>query len=147
MQQDISSHASNKVTATLKTRPGMAVTDELPDISNIQHDALIMNTIDKKRPERRKERLASLQLKLLEQLEYVWRNDKSSPCQENWPSTRQLAETCDLGIYQTRHLLLKLADERYIQLAPKRVKNTLRWYLSDYYQTILLNKDNEITTE
>ncbi|TXE64936.1 MULTISPECIES: hypothetical protein [Serratia] len=143
MQQNFGTLVSNRVTSTPQTRPGMAVTDELPETSTTQHTDLEMNNSNKKKPEKRKDRLASLQLNLLENLEFFWRSEKNAVPQEHWPSTRQLAERCDLGIYQTRHLLLKLVEDEYVQLAPKRVKNTLRWNLSESYKNALLLRDDE----
>ncbi|BEM02417.1 hypothetical protein SM14VA2_48290 (plasmid) [Serratia marcescens] len=53
---------------------------------------------------------------------------KSFDKQEMWPSTRDVAEQCCLGIYQTRYLLLKIVANGQAISTSHRIKNTLRWY-------------------
>ncbi|MGQ8775436.1 FaeA/PapI family transcriptional regulator [Serratia sp. NA_112.1] len=48
---------------------------------------------------------------------------------ETWPSTRDIAENCDFSIYKTRYLLMKMVAKGWIQVTPRPVKNTLRWYI------------------
>ncbi len=49
---------------------------------------------------------------------------------DEWVSTRMLAEDCELGIYQTRSLLLKLVEQRRILVTPTLIANSLRWYVA-----------------
>lgn len=49
---------------------------------------------------------------------------------DEWVSTRTLAEDCELGIYQTRSLLLKLVEQRRILVTPTLIANSLRWYVA-----------------
>lgn len=53
---------------------------------------------------------------------------KSIDKQEAWPSTRDVAEECRLGIYRTRYLLLKIVANGQAISISHRAKNTLRWY-------------------
>ncbi|MGQ8776489.1 hypothetical protein ACUTQ5_19250 [Serratia sp. NA_112.1] len=46
---------------------------------------------------------------------------------ETWPSTRDIAESCNFSIYKTRYLLLKMVSKGWIQVTPHPVKNALRW--------------------
>lgn len=48
--------------------------------------------------------------------------------QETWPSTREIAEDCGFGIYKTRYILLQLVTKGWVQVTPKSVNNSLRWY-------------------
>lgn len=51
------------------------------------------------------------------------------PAFHEWISTRELAEDCKLGIYQTRTLLLKLVEQQRIIVTPTPISNSLRWYI------------------
>ncbi|MFS2224414.1 hypothetical protein [Pantoea sp. B65] len=71
---------------------------------------------------------------LLEQLYYALhkRCQKQPPPEFNeWISTRVLAEDCELGIYQTRSLLLKLVQQQRVIVTPAPISNSLRWYIAD----------------
>lgn len=52
-------------------------------------------------------------------------------CQDTWPSTRDIAESCDYSIYKTRYLLLKMARQGKVQVTPRSVRNSLRWYIGE----------------
>ncbi|MBP2169252.1 hypothetical protein J2125_002444 [Erwinia toletana] len=70
---------------------------------------------------------------LLEELYYaLHRRCQQQPPPEfnEWVSTRVLAEDCDMGIYQTRSLLLKLVDQNRVIVAPTPISNSLRWYIA-----------------
>ncbi|HIF6625655.1 FaeA/PapI family transcriptional regulator [Serratia ureilytica] len=47
---------------------------------------------------------------------------------ETWPSTRQLAESCNVSIYQARNLLLELVRQGDILVTPLLINKSLRWY-------------------
>ncbi|WP_236553243.1 FaeA/PapI family transcriptional regulator [Serratia marcescens] len=47
-----------------------------------------------------------------------------------WPTTRQLAESNDITIYQARNLLLNLAGRGKVLVTPGPVNKSLRWYPS-----------------
>ncbi|MGK9009933.1 FaeA/PapI family transcriptional regulator [Serratia marcescens] len=53
---------------------------------------------------------------------------KSGDNKEAWPSTRDIAEKCCLGIYKTRYLLLKIVANGQVTSSSQRIKNSLRWY-------------------
>ncbi|WP_447885652.1 FaeA/PapI family transcriptional regulator [Serratia fonticola] len=48
---------------------------------------------------------------------------------ETWPSTRDIAEGCNFGIYKTRYFLLKMVAKGRLLVTPHPVRNTLRWYI------------------
>lgn len=48
---------------------------------------------------------------------------------ETWPSTRDIAEHCNISIYKARYLLLKMASEGLVQVTPYPIRNGLRWHL------------------
>jgi len=50
------------------------------------------------------------------------------PAYEEWISTRVLAEDCEMGIYQTRSILLKLVEQQRVIVTPAPIANSLRWY-------------------
>ncbi|HFX6839204.1 TPA: hypothetical protein ACIFNH_001616 [Serratia marcescens] len=50
-----------------------------------------------------------------------------------WPTTRQLAESNDLTIYQARNLLLSLTGKGKVLVTQGPVNNSLRWYPSTHY--------------
>lgn len=47
---------------------------------------------------------------------------------DDWPSTRQLAESCGVSIYQARNLLLELVKQGDILVTPLLINKSLRWY-------------------
>ena len=47
---------------------------------------------------------------------------------ETWPGTREVAEKCHMGIYQTRYFLLKMVRNGQALSSIRRINNTLRWY-------------------
>lgn len=49
---------------------------------------------------------------------------------ETWPSTREIAEFCDMDIYRARYWLLKLLDLGLIDTQERSINNTLRWRVS-----------------
>ncbi|MCU5771613.1 hypothetical protein N5923_00170 [Erwiniaceae bacterium BAC15a-03b] len=70
---------------------------------------------------------------LLEELYYALHrrcHQQPPPEFNEWVSTRVLAEDCDMGIYQTRSLLLKLVDQKRVIVAPTPISNSLRWYIA-----------------
>lgn len=50
------------------------------------------------------------------------------PSQEQWLTTRRLAEVINEGVYRTRTLLLKMVEFGDVLVSPGPVKNSLRWY-------------------
>lgn len=46
---------------------------------------------------------------------------------EQWLSTREIADQCQLGIYQTRYFLIILEDNNLVVRTSKPVSNSLRW--------------------
>lgn len=50
------------------------------------------------------------------------------PGYDEWVCTRALAEECEIGIYQTRSMLLKLVAQQRIVVTPAPIANSLRWY-------------------
>lgn len=61
--------------------------------------------------------------------------DGKVPSQEQWPSTRDLSDPCNLDIYQGRKLLLKLVDRGIAQRTARSVNNALRWFVTDLTMT------------
>ncbi|AQT65952.1 hypothetical protein B0W01_20850 [Serratia marcescens] len=57
-------------------------------------------------------------------------NGAAPPPPGEWPTTRQLAESNDITIYQARNLLLNLADRGKVLVTPGPVNKSLRWYPS-----------------
>lgn len=54
--------------------------------------------------------------------------ENTLPPQETWPSTRQLAKALDLGIYQTRYLLLNMVKKNQVLVSEPSVRHSLRWF-------------------
>lgn len=54
----------------------------------------------------------------------------TAPAPVEWPTTRQLAESNDITIYQARNLLLNLAGKGKILVTQGPLNNSLRWYPS-----------------
>ncbi|MBB1580664.1 FaeA/PapI family transcriptional regulator [Serratia sp. OS31] len=50
---------------------------------------------------------------------------------EKWLSTREIADQCQLGIYQARYFLLQLAEEQLVVTTSGSVNNALRWRITD----------------
>ncbi|WP_127959895.1 FaeA/PapI family transcriptional regulator [Serratia microhaemolytica] len=50
------------------------------------------------------------------------------PPQQEWPSTRQIADAHDISIYKARLLLLDLVKQNQIMVSDCSIKNSLRWY-------------------
>lgn len=68
---------------------------------------------------------------LLEQLYSALRKRSQKqppPGYDEWICTRDLAEDCEMGIYQTRSMLLKLVEQQRIVVTPAPIANSLRWY-------------------
>ncbi|OKP23810.1 hypothetical protein BSQ40_24235 [Serratia fonticola] len=57
--------------------------------------------------------------------------DGQIPAPEQWPSTRDLSDPCDLNIYQGRKQLLKLVALGIAQRTARSVNNSLRWFITD----------------
>ncbi|AIM22602.1 MULTISPECIES: FaeA/PapI family transcriptional regulator [Serratia] len=57
-------------------------------------------------------------------------NGTAPPPPGEWPTTRQLAESNDITIYQARNLLLNLVGRGKVLVTPGPVKKSLRWYPS-----------------
>jgi hypothetical protein len=57
-------------------------------------------------------------------------NATQPPPPVEWPTTRQLAESNDITIYQARNLLLNLAGKGKILVTQGPINNSLRWYPS-----------------
>lgn len=53
------------------------------------------------------------------------------PPVESWPSTREVAEYCNITIYIARYRLMKLAEKRKDCVMSQSVSNTLRWYIAE----------------
>jgi ribosomal protein S25 len=51
---------------------------------------------------------------------------------EKWLSTREVADQCQLGIYQARYFLLQLAEENLVVTTSGSVNNALRWRITDH---------------
>lgn len=62
------------------------------------------------------------------------------PSQEQWLTTRRLAEVINEGVYRTRTLLLKMVESGEVLVSPGPVKNSLRWY-----PTALASNNNDKT--
>ncbi|NBJ34219.1 FaeA/PapI family transcriptional regulator [Serratia fonticola] len=128
-------HSSGNVVIKNQTHPSISTVDDLPDSPFIQNIAFTMA-----KTEKRKDRMDALMNQMLLLLETRWINDSGIAPEKSWPSTRQLAEYCQLDIYQARHLLLKLVEAGYIQVTPGTKGSTLRWHLSLNYQKVLINR-------
>lgn len=46
-----------------------------------------------------------------------------------WPSTRDVAECCDISIYIARYYLIKLVESNRAYVSPCAEKNSLRWHI------------------
>lgn len=64
----------------------------------------------------------------LHKLSHVSHANTVSQPYDDWPSTRQLAESCDVSIYQARNLLLELVKQGDILVTPLLINKSLRWY-------------------
>lgn len=60
------------------------------------------------------------------------------PPQQQWLSTRQLANAVNVGVYRARRLLLDLVSRKKVIVTDGSINNSLRWY-----PTALLNGDND----
>lgn len=52
------------------------------------------------------------------------------PPQNNWPSTRELADDMDISIYKARYLLMKLETCGKVISTKKSIMKSIRWYLT-----------------
>lgn len=59
-------------------------------------------------------------------------HESKLPPQETWPSTRQLAEATNIGIYRTRYLLLGMLKTKKILVTERAVNNSLRWFSTEF---------------
>ncbi|CAI1005689.1 Uncharacterised protein [Serratia quinivorans] len=50
------------------------------------------------------------------------------PPQHEWLSTRQLADSIDVGVYRARNLLLEMVAKGEVVVSSGSIKNSLRWY-------------------
>lgn len=50
--------------------------------------------------------------------------------EEDWPSTRDVANYCNFNIYKTRYILLKLVDCGLVHSGASRIRNALHWSIS-----------------
>lgn len=62
----------------------------------------------------------------------------SSAQPKKWPSTREIAEYCELNIYQTRYVLLNLVKKGLVEVSPRSINNSLRWRISATQNFILI---------
>lgn len=60
------------------------------------------------------------------------------PPQQQWLSTRQLANAINVGVYRARRLLLDLVARQKVIVTDGSINNSLRWY-----PTALLSGDND----
>ncbi|NYA16566.1 MULTISPECIES: FaeA/PapI family transcriptional regulator [Serratia] len=128
---------NNKETILQHSHPAMLAADGLADSSVTPHFTFTMVKVEK-----RKDRMTSLMNQMLLLIEARWENDNGIAAEATWLSTRQLAEHCQLGIYQARHLLLKLVEAGYVQATPGTKGSTLRWHVSLKHNETLIKKRN-----
>ncbi|NLU17055.1 MAG: hypothetical protein GXW94_15035 [Serratia liquefaciens] len=50
---------------------------------------------------------------------------------EQWISTREIADQCQLGIYQARYFLIILEGNNLVVSTSKSIKNSLRWRIKN----------------
>ncbi|WP_241390410.1 MULTISPECIES: FaeA/PapI family transcriptional regulator [Serratia] len=46
---------------------------------------------------------------------------------ETWPTTREIADFCEMDIYRARYFLLKLVKAGLIEMKTSNINNSLRW--------------------
>lgn len=56
------------------------------------------------------------------------------PLQEEWPKTRDIAESCGITIYLARYYLIKLTKMGKAYATPRSGNKSLRWYIADSVQ-------------
>lgn len=61
---------------------------------------------------------------------------------ETWPTTRELAEACDMSIYQARRFLLKLVEQGDACVSDIYIDRSRRWFaISKPADSILRGND------
>lgn len=52
------------------------------------------------------------------------------PPQDEWPTTRQIANYCNINIYDSRRYLMKLVKDKKAQVSSKSINNSLHWFIA-----------------
>ncbi|WP_431223565.1 hypothetical protein ACQ86O_26650 [Serratia sp. L9] len=51
------------------------------------------------------------------------------PPQAEWPTTRQIANFCDINIYDSRRYLMKLVKDKKAWVSSRQISNSLHWFI------------------
>ncbi|HHQ6629756.1 TPA: FaeA/PapI family transcriptional regulator [Serratia fonticola] len=70
-----------------------------------------------------------IKIRLIQILSGICTARNISPCSEpaSWPSTRDIADACDVNIYRARYFLLKLVAENQVETTTELVEKKRRW--------------------
>lgn len=70
-------------------------------------------------------------------------NQEALPPEKLWPSTRDVAECCDISIYIARYYLIKLVETNQAYVQPSSAKSSLRWHIAESTPFIKQRKQKE----